>query len=369
MRLLILMAHTSPWSLEVADSLKDQGHEAHVLSFSIPVEGGVRAVQSDVDVAMRRYDTVNLLSQAGSAHWRHLAMVVELRRLTRRLQPDLLLCLYGGGFALSAYLSGFRPYVVYVVGSDVLLARGVRRRINRVTLSRAALVLANGDYLARLTRAQAPDAKVETLLLGVDVGRFKRGPRRQVPRIFSHRAFSRNYNNETILRALSVLPDDTPEFEMIFASGGPDLDSAIALADKMLSPRIRAQVSFWRGEAPRQGILEALTQTDLYVSMSRSDGTPTSVLEAMSCGAFPILSDIPANRPLVDESAGLGCLVATEDFLGLAICLERCLRQIDACRAHAPSIRAVVCAIADARHSRLRLNERLESARALRASA
>jgi len=44
---------------------------------------------------------------------------------------------------------------------------------------------------------------------------------------------------------------------------------------------------------------------DVYVSAARSDTTSVSLLEAMACGLFPIVTDIPANREwIVDGESG-----------------------------------------------------------------
>ncbi|MCF8254256.1 MAG: glycosyltransferase family 4 protein [Bacteroidia bacterium] len=41
---------------------------------------------------------------------------------------------------------------------------------------------------------------------------------------------------------------------------------------------------------------------DYYISASLSEGMPNSALEALSCGLYPILSDIPAHQDLVSKS-------------------------------------------------------------------
>jgi glycosyltransferase involved in cell wall biosynthesis len=352
------MGHDSPWANTITQSLQAQGHEIHVLDFEEMAFGGMPTNEADTKRFLERYDSAHLVTERRS----FLALVGPLRMLARRLEPDLVLCLYGGRFSLAAYLSGVRPYAVYVVGSDVLLASRTQRWINRVVLNRAALVIANGEFLAAQTRKQAPRARVETLLLGVDVKTLQPRTRLAMPRIFNHRTFSATYNNESIIRALAALGPDVPPFEMIFASGGPQLEQAIALADAILPPHIRPRVQFWRGKALRNDILSALAESDFYVSMTRSDGTATSVLEAMSCGVFPILSDIPPNRPLVDLPAGIGALVPLEDQPALVDQIRRCLQDVPAYRARAERIRSHVSRFANSTVNLVSLARSLASA-------
>ena len=68
--------------------------------------------------------------------------------------------------------------------------------------------------------------------------------------------------------------------------------------------RISDHVDFV-GAVPHQKVAEYLQASQIYLSMSLSDGASTSLLEAMACGTFPIVSDIPANREwIVDGDNG-----------------------------------------------------------------
>jgi glycosyltransferase involved in cell wall biosynthesis len=51
---------------------------------------------------------------------------------------------------------------------------------------------------------------------------------------------------------------------------------------------------------------ELYREHEVYVSMSRSDSTSQSLLEAMAAGLLPIVSDIPGNRPWIGSDAGTG---------------------------------------------------------------
>jgi glycosyltransferase involved in cell wall biosynthesis len=50
----------------------------------------------------------------------------------------------------------------------------------------------------------------------------------------------------------------------------------------------------------------------VYVSPSLSDGTSTALTEAMACGCFPVVSDIVANHPWV-ENGRTGLLFPPSD--------------------------------------------------------
>lgn len=59
-----------------------------------------------------------------------------------------------------------------------------------------------------------------------------------------------------------------------------------------------ANIEF-RGFVP--DVLPYLQTSDIYISASRTEGLPCSVLEGLLCGNFALLSDIPAHREIVEH--------------------------------------------------------------------
>jgi glycosyltransferase involved in cell wall biosynthesis len=72
------------------------------------------------------------------------------------------------------------------------------------------------------------------------------------------------------------------------------------------------------GDVDHQRMPALLRDHHLYVSTSLSDTTSVSLLEAMACGLFPIVSDIPANREWIEDGVN-GCLVPVQQPMKLAM--------------------------------------------------
>lgn len=77
-----------------------------------------------------------------------------------------------------------------------------------------------------------------------------------------------------------------------------------------------------RGLIPREKVYQNLAKTDLYVSASRVEGIPVSVLEAMSCRCPVLLSDIPSHREIA-EGVDFIPLIQPDDVAGFTREIER----------------------------------------------
>ncbi len=359
----------SPWARKTALALADLGQEVHVIDFSTARQGRGTIKKEDefqveaVQAFRNKMAGVHLLETRFSSSLRYFTALPAFKKILEKVRPDVLLTLYAGGFANLALLSGFRPYVVYVVGSDVLLSKGISRQLGSSALTHASLVLANGGFLAQKTREMSSAAKVKCLLLGVDTESFTPPARPPGPKVvfFNNRGFSPIYNNEYIIEALSLLKPPLPEFHFHFASLGPGLESTKQLAARILSPAMLANITFWGG-VNQAKMLELLRQSHYFVSVSRSDGTATSLLEAMSCGLYPILSDIPQNREWVDSADSNGILAPLDQPKDFADVLTHALLHPEEAAQKSPINRRLIQSRADSHKSMQSLGSMLSSA-------
>lgn len=360
------MARFSPWSQQIADSIGSFGHDVHVLDFRHTHDDSLanpalEANRKDYARFASAGCRIHLVDAPVAGRLRHLWMARALRQLVQHEQADVVLTLYGGGLALAAYLSGVRPYCVYVVGSDVLTVGRVGRRINCQTFTRAARVFANGEYLSRRAQEQAPHAAVTSLLIGVDRTQFQQtSPPHEFVQIICTRGFQPVYNNEAIIRAIARIPDDAGNFRVVFTSGGGTLAACRELADRIVPAGGRSRLCFLGGVSHSR-LREELARSHAIISVSRSDGTATSVLEGMASGLYPILSDIPQNRALIRPGESIGTLVPLDDEAALVNALVDVARhaavRVDAARQN----RQFIAARADGRVNRRILASELEA--------
>ena len=326
----MLMSLGAPWAREAALRFCELGHQVHAIDFHTEVLGnylrGREDIHSNAVSRLREHLAgIHLIPGADVSQWRYLRQAPRFRSICRSIDPDVLLSLWGGGFAMMSYASGIRPYAVYVCGGDILRVSGVNKTLSRHVLAQAAAVFANGKYFGEKAKAFAPKAAIHTAYLGVDPQKFVPGAPSPSPVVIvCTRGFTPVYNNSYIVEAAAMLPDDLPEFRIVFTSAGPCLNETQALADRILTPAQRRRVEFLNGVSDEE-IIARLRTAHVYTSVSRYDGTSISLLEALSCGLFPVLSDIPPNREWIDGSASNGILVPFDQPLEFAGALKRAI--------------------------------------------
>ncbi len=324
MNLAILMDSNSPWSTHAALKLAECGAKVHVITIGKPDKahwGGYS------DEGTSQIDNVatsfHLLEPPLNNKLSYLALLPKLKKVLRSCETDVLLSLAGGWYGTMAYLSRFQPYAIYIVGGDILSPRGVQRPMTNWMLRSAALTAVNGEYLADQTRAFCPSANVMPLYLGIDTGTFTPAPSRDdAVRIICTRRFESLYNNDYLIDGLAGLPDSETNVITTFVSYGELLSEAKSYASQQLTPR-RLEQTHFLGGVEKETLVQELRQADIYVSLSRTDGTSISLLEAMACGLFPILSDIPQNREWIDLDAQNGLLLPLDKPDALAQAIER----------------------------------------------
>lgn len=315
MRLLLLghapVVHTQRW----ARAFEARGHEIRLLTLdSAP---GQRHPGRAVGVRL----PVTALRVASA--------VGDVRRELRDFQPDVTVAHFLPDYGFLAALSGAKPLFLVCWGSDLLLnatRTPFHRARARFTLSRAALVHVDAAVLAEAAvRLGASASRVWNRAWGVDADALAprepwaaRRARAQGPiRLLWTRRLDPLYRPEIFLEALARLRAKRIAFTATMAGDGAKRATVETLA-RSLGVADQVRFAGWVGDAD---LMALLASHDVYVSLSRSDSTSQSLLEAMAAGLVPVVSDIEGNREWVthrqegylvpgDDAEAVSCAVA-----------------------------------------------------------
>ena len=295
-----------------AGYFQERGHDVLLLSFD--------------DVSGCPFPAKRLATHLPTKLFGYLTALGTARDEVRRFGPDIVSALYLGGYGLVASLCGARPLAVTSLGSDLLVdypSSPVHRlQIGRV-LRAADLVVTDADELTR--RAIAAGARPEKILkayMGIDERVFHaEGSTRGAgaPRVVSTRNLHSIYDVGAFIEAAALV---ACELDAAFAvcGDGPERASLLRLARER---GIEGRVAF-RGRLAPEALAAELRAAEIYVSTARSDSTSVSLLEAMACGAVPIVTDLAANREWIDDGRG-GLLFPARDARALADAMRRAL--------------------------------------------
>jgi glycosyltransferase involved in cell wall biosynthesis len=211
-----------------------------------------------------------------------------------------------------------RPLIVTIHGSDFRMAMDSSFLLRKLFLyvCRRARHITCVSEIQRKEIAQLgiEGAKISVFPMGIDESFLEAGRSRE--RDLKHRPLTilsnRNllpiYNVSLLIRAIPVVIKEEPKARFIIAGEGPERENIEKEAEDL---NISSSVQFL-GRVPHEKMPNILAQTDIYVSTSLYDGTSISLLEAMGSGAFPIVTDIPANREWIVNGEN-GFLVPTDE--------------------------------------------------------
>jgi glycosyltransferase involved in cell wall biosynthesis len=141
-------------------------------------------------------------------------------------------------------------------------------------------------------------------------------------------------NISNLLSAAATVVERQPEVRFLLAGEGPERRAAEdEVKRRGLADRIR-----FAGFVPDPWPL--MKRAAAMVSVSRFEGAPNSVLEAMAAGCPLVVSDIPAHREILDESSA--AFAAPESADGIAAAIEGVLRAPERARERAERARGSV---------------------------
>lgn len=334
MRILMIAHSRAPWTPHFARFFSRRGDAFKLVSFSPGPLDGV----DGIDLAFVGIEPFDMHK---NKHM-FITRVPRVRRIIREFRPEVVFAPYLASNGLTAVLSWSGPLLISAVGGDVLeqagrtgLRKWLRDRLVRFVAQRADLIHSVSQEIDdKLIALGILQSKIVQYPVGVDPDQFALNPdlpRRDGTRLVTIRKHEPIYDNVTIIRALEILARRGRKFHCTFACAGTLLEMHKAMVRQA---GLEQHVTF-TGDLPHAELPALLSQGDIYISASLSDGTSVSLLEAMSVGLFPVVSRIRANEPWI-EHGRTGLLFDTGRPESLADCLERAMDDFEMRRVALP---------------------------------
>ena len=225
------------------------------------------------------------------------AHVSWLRSVLDRLEPDVVQAHYLARWPYIAALAGCRPLIVTPWGWELYHATGRDRRRADHALSHADLVIARSDHMQRELLARGvPAERIGAADLGVDLELFSPAPEPvegAPPVILSFRGSppgTELYNLDVVLDAFAVVRRRLPDATLVLVHGGAPLTER---AQARLDALGGSGVVHISRHVSHAEMAEYMRAAAVGVSVPVSDGSPSSVWQALATGLPLVLSPLP----------------------------------------------------------------------------
>ena len=232
-------------------------------------------------------------------------ILLKIRRIIKRIKPDILHAhqVYAEGFW--AALTGFHPLIITPMGADVdtlAYQYNIYAKVSKFVLKRADLVTQDSLTGKRHCINFGMKCPFELIQNGVDTRNFnseknyfirkKMGIAESDPVVFYARGFVELYNADKIIEAIPIILKTLPNCKFIFSRHASDISEDLKAQELIRRMGLEESV-FFTGFIQHKEMPLYFNSSDFYISVPKIDNSPQSVCEAMATGVPTIISKIP----------------------------------------------------------------------------
>lgn len=294
--------HTQRWVKYFADN----GHDVHLISFNSFRGYNIENVK--IHLLKRWRPQIRFISFSINLFF----AVIRVRKLIKKIKPDIVHAHYVTDYGFRGALAGFHPFVVSAWGSDVLRApkkSKIAKMIAKYTLNKADLITCDGENgKEEIIKLGQDPQKIKIILFGVDTKEFNPEQRDKKireelktfdsPTLISVRNFKEVYDVESLIKAIPLVLKWVPDAKFIIHGSGSQ-ESYLKKLTKNLGVWNSVRFIGW---SSRNEFVKCLASADIYVSTSLSDGgISVSTTEAMACGLPVVVTNSGDNRNWIKD--------------------------------------------------------------------
>lgn len=288
--------HTIRW----VNALAVRGHEVHLITMHRP----------ELDDVLPNVKLYLLKIPAPLGYY---ANTWEVKRLLKKIKPELLHVHYASGYGTLARLVDYKPTLLSVWGSDVYLFpyEGKRNeQILRKNLETAFHITSTSHAMKEQTEKFVnPATPIDTVPFGIDLQKFQPKPKeeRDTITIGTIKSLKPIYGIDILIKATALLveriqregqSDLAERIRLMIVGGGGELPNLQQIVQQ-LGMQDRTE---FKGPVSNEQVPDYLNQLDIYCALSRSESFGVAVVEASACEVPVIVSHVGGLPEVVDHN-------------------------------------------------------------------
>lgn len=306
MKVLLLSAPASAHTRKWAKSLAENGLEIAIFGLS-GYDATIYQAYPNIQLYTLGLKQPLITSGLGSpTKLRYLGALPEVRKIIRRLNPDIVHAHFATSYGLLGALSRFQPYILSVWGSDIFDFPGksfLHKALIKYNLDQANKILSTSFIMAAETRKYT-NKEVEVTPFGIDLDVFKPC---QVESLFDKddivigtvKALEKIYGIEYLIRAFKTLKDKHQELplKLLIVGDGSQKNDL-----KKLSRDLGIDDStIFTGHISYDQVPYYHNMLSIFVSLSIRDSFGVAAIEASACERAVVVSNVGGLPEVVED--------------------------------------------------------------------
>ena len=259
----------------------------------------------------------------------YLLYTRKIKKAIRDFQPDVVHAHYATSYGLIGRLSGFRPYIISVWGSDIFdfpHISIINKKLIQRNLRYPDMVMST-SHIMKKEILKYVDREVEVTPFGVDTNLFlpkdvKRITNQHDIVIGAIKQIEKKYGTDVLIHAFKKVCTANPDksFKLLIVGSGTMKEACIALVKEL---NLEDKVIF-TGKVPPEKVPDYHNVIDIYcnISILDSESFGVSVVEAMACGKPVIVTNV-GGLPEVVTHNETGLIIEKENPAAAAEAIQR----------------------------------------------
>ncbi len=280
-KIAILAAADNPHTVKWVNGLSKIGVEVHLISQHYK--------STEISEAVLFY-SLPIKGNMG-----YFLNIFVIRRILKKIEPQILNTHYASGYGFLSMLSRFKPSLLSVWGSDIFEfpRRGIIQKLIIQKILQNATELASTSFCMRdEIRKYNKIKRIHITPFGIDQNIFKPifTPKKNYLLIGTIKTLEINYGIDVLIESFHLLKkniDPSINLKLQIIGGGSQL---FFLKEKANSLGLGTDVEFI-GRIEHSDVPKFLNEFDIFVALSRHESFGVSVLEASSVGLPVVVSD------------------------------------------------------------------------------